>query len=89
MNIKPADRRILFGWVVFDFANSAYTTLVVTFVYSTYFVSAIAPDPVTGTAFWSRGVTLTALCVAFFSPMLGALADQGGLRKPFLFCPPP
>ncbi len=85
MNIKPADRRILFGWVVFDFANSAYTTLVVTFVYSTYFVSAIAPDPVTGTAFWSRGVTLTALCVAFFSPMLGALADQGGLRKPFLF----
>lgn len=85
MNIKPADRRILFGWVVFDFANSAYTTLVVTFVYSTYFVSAIAPDPVTGTAFWSRGVTLTALCVAFFFPHAGGLADQGGLRKPFLF----
>lgn len=85
MITKPADRRTVFGWVVFDFANSAYTTLVVTFVYSTYFVSAIAPDPVTGTALWSRGVTLTALCVAFFSPILGALADQGGLRKPFLF----
>jgi UMF1 family MFS transporter len=85
MITKPADRRTVVGWVVFDFANSAYTTLVVTFVYSIYFVSAIAPDPVTGTALWSRGVTLTALCVAFFSPVLGALADQGGLRKPFLF----
>jgi UMF1 family MFS transporter len=85
MITEPANRRILFSWVVFDFANSAYTTLVVTFVYSTYFVSAIAPDPVTGTELWSRGVTLTALCVAFFSPILGALADQGGLRKSFLF----
>ena len=81
---KPADRRALFGWVMFDFANSAYTTLVVTFVYSTYFVSAIASDQVTGTALWSRGVTLTALCVAVLSPILGALADQGGLRKRFL-----
>ncbi|MFN2435957.1 MAG: MFS transporter [Desulfotignum sp.] len=85
MITKPVGRRTVFGWVVFDFANSAYTTLVVTFVYSTYFVSTIAPDPVTGTALWSRGVTLTALCVAFLSPVLGALADQGGLRKPFLF----
>jgi UMF1 family MFS transporter len=83
--IKPANRRILFSWVMFDFANSAYTTLVVTFVYSTYFVSTIAPDPVTGTALWSRGVTVTALCVAFLSPVLGALADQGGFRKSFLF----
>jgi len=83
--IKPANRRILFCWVMFDFANSAYTTLVVTFVYSTYFVSTIAPDPVTGTALWSRGVTVTALCVAFLSPVLGALADQGGFRKSFLF----
>jgi UMF1 family MFS transporter len=85
MITKPVGRSTVFGWVVFDFANSAYTTLVVTFVYSTYFVSTIAPDPVTGTALWSRGVTLTALCVAFLSPVLGALADQGGLRKPFLF----
>jgi MFS transporter, UMF1 family len=82
---SPADKRTVFSWVVFDFANSAYTTLVVTFIYGTYFVSAIAPDPVSGTALWSRGVTLTALCVAFLSPILGALADQGGLRKQFLF----
>lgn len=82
---SPADTRTVLSWVMFDFANSAYTTLVVTFVYSTYFVSAIVLDPVTGTALWSRGVTLTAFCVAFFSPVLGALADQGGLRKQLLF----
>lgn len=70
---------------MFDFANSAYTTLVLTFIYGTYFVKAVAPDEISGTALWSRGVTLTALCVAFLSPVLGAVADQGGLRKKFLF----
>ncbi len=85
MITAPADKRTVFGWILFDFANSAYTTLVVTFIYGTYFVSAIAPDAVAGTALWSRGITLTALCVAFLSPVLGALADQGGLRKQFLF----
>ncbi len=85
MITAPADKRTVFGWVLFDFANSAYTTLVVTFIYGTYFVSAIAPDKVAGTALWSRGITMTALCVAFLSPILGALADQGGLRKRFLF----
>jgi UMF1 family MFS transporter len=84
-NTDKADKKFLFGWVMYDFANSAYTTLVVTFIYGTYFVSAIAPDKIVGTALWSRGVTLTAICVAILSPILGALADQGGLRKKFLF----
>jgi len=84
-NTGRADKKFIFGWVMYDFANSAYTTLVVTFIYATYFVSAIAPDKIMGTALWSRGVTLTAICVALLSPVLGALADQGGLRKKFLF----
>ncbi len=73
------------GWVMFDFANSAYTTLVVTFIYGTYFVKSIAPDEITGTALWSRGVTITALSVAVLSPVLGAAADQANLKKTFLF----
>lgn len=79
------DRKAVFGWILFDFANSAYTTLVVTFIYATYFVKAIAPDEITGTALWSRGVTITAICVALLSPVLGAMADKGNLRKKFLF----
>ena len=79
------DKKQIFGWVMYDFANSAYTTLIVTFIYSTYFVAALAPDKIYGTALWSRGVTLTALLTAFLSPILGALADQGQVRKTFLF----
>lgn len=82
---SQTDKKSIFGWVMYDFANSAYTTLVVTFIYGTYFVSAIAPDKIAGTALWSRGITITALCVALVSPLLGALADQGHLRKAFLF----
>ncbi len=81
---QQTDKKTIFGWVMFDFANSAYTTLVVTFIYGTYFVKAIAPDEISGTALWSRGVTITAITVALLSPVLGAMADQSGLRKRFL-----
>ena len=79
------DRRTIGSWALFDFANSPFTTLVVTFIYSKYFAQAIAPDDITGTVLWSRGVTVSALVVAGLSPFLGALADRGGYRKRFLF----
>ncbi len=79
------NKKRVVGWVLFDFANSAYTTLIVTFIYATYFVKAIAPDEISGTALWSRGVTITAISVALLSPVLGAIADQGNFRKRFLF----
>lgn len=83
----PAGRdvpRVVWSWALYDFANSAFTTLVVTFIYATYFTRAMAPDEVTGTAWWSRGVALSAVLVAALSPLVGALADQGGGRKRFL-----
>lgn len=78
------DRRAVWSWALYDFANSAFTTLVVTFVYATYFTQAIAADEITGTALWTRGVTITAIAVAVLSPFLGAMADRGGLRKRYL-----
>jgi UMF1 family MFS transporter len=81
---STADRRTVWSWALFDFANSPFTTLVVTFVYGTYFTQAIASDPITGTARWSQAMTLTAVIVALCSPVLGALADRGGYRKPFV-----
>ena len=80
---QSARRRIL-AWCLFDFANSPYTTLVVTFVYSTYFIKTFAPNEVIGTAWWSRAVAVAALVVALVSPVMGALADRGGLRVRFL-----
>jgi UMF1 family MFS transporter len=76
--------RTVWSWALYDFADSPFTTLVVTFVYATYFTQAIAADPISGTALWSRAVTITALIVAFASPILGALADRGGYRKLFV-----
>jgi len=78
------DRRRIFAWCLFDWANSPYTTLVVTFIYSAYFAQTFAPDIIRGTAWWSRAVAAAGLAVALLSPALGALADRGGLRLRFL-----
>jgi len=81
---KRGDMRVIASWALFDFAVAPFSTLLVTFVYATYFTSAIASDPIHGTALWSRGISITALVVALCSPLLGALADRGGYRKLFL-----
>ena len=75
---------MIWSWAMFDWANSAFTTLVITFIYATYFTKAMAPDEVTGTAWWSRAVSLSAVLTALVSPLFGAAADRGGSRKKFL-----
>ncbi len=77
-------RRVAIAWAFYDWANSAFTTLVVTFVYGTYFTSAIAADEISGTGQWSRAVALSGILVALTSPLLGALADQGDGRRRYL-----
>jgi len=74
------ERRRILAWCLFDWANSPYTTLVVTFVYSAYFAQKFAPDVVTGTAWWSRGVAIAGIVVALLAPLLGAMADKSGRR---------
>ena len=77
-------RRTIFAWSMYDFANQPYTTLVITFIYSTFFTQVIAENEIVGTTLWSRAMTITALTVAFLSPIMGAIADKGGYRKLFL-----
>lgn len=77
--------RALVAWAFFDWANSAHPTLVTTFIFAAYFTKAVAPDPVTGTSLWGYAVSLSALAVAVLSPLLGAIADNSGRRKPWLF----
>lgn len=77
----------IFSWCLYDWANSAFSTVIVTFVFATYFTQAVAPDPITGTVLWARALSLSALTVAVLSPALGAVADKCGRRKPWLlFC---
>ncbi|MCG6954518.1 MAG: MFS transporter [Gemmatimonadetes bacterium] len=73
--------KIVWSWAFYDWANSAFTTLVVTFIYSYYFTQSIAPDGITGTAWWGRAVSISAVFVALLSPIAGAAADRGGTRK--------
>ena len=74
--------RSIGAWALYDFANSAFTTLIVTFIYATFFVKGIAADETTGAVLWAWGVVSpTAVAVALLSPVLGALADRTGTRK--------
>ena len=77
-------KKTVFVWSLYDFANSSFTTLIVTFIYAAYFTKAIAENEIIGTALWARAVSLTALFVAFVSPIMGAIADKSNLRKTFL-----
>ncbi len=81
---KAVQTRRIAAWALYDWANSAFTTIVVTFIYATYFTRGFAPDEVTGTAYWSRAVALSAIIIALLSPLLGAMADKGGRRRGFL-----
>ena len=71
-------------WASYDWANSAFPTCVVTFIYATYFTQAIAEDELSGTAAWSRAVAVSSILAALLSPLAGAMADRGGRRAEFL-----
>lgn len=77
-------RRDTVAWMLYDFGNSAFTTLVVTFIFSAWFTQRIASDPDRGTVLWSHAVNLSSLLVAFSAPLMGAMADASGRRRSFL-----
>ena len=79
--IQKDDKRQIWSWAMYDFANSAFTTLVVTFIYGTYFTQSIADNEILGTQYWSWAISITAIVVALLSPILGAIADNVGSRK--------
>jgi MFS transporter, UMF1 family len=73
--------KVLWSWAMYDWANSAFTTLVVTFIYSTYYGKAFWPTEEIGTAWWGRAVAASSIITALLSPIVGAMADRGGARK--------
>jgi len=77
-------KRTIFSWSIYDFANQPFTTIILTFVYSTFFVDFIAASSEEGAVIWGRAVTVSALIIAVISPVMGAIADNGGYRKLFL-----
>ncbi len=83
--ISAVKKRRIASWTLYDWANSAFTTIVVTFIYSAYFAASFAEDKVIGGAYWGYAVALSAVIIALLSPVVGAMADRGGRRRSFLF----
>ncbi len=79
-----AARRGRFAWCLYDWANSAFPTVIETFVFATFFARAVASDPEMGTAQWGLALGIAGGAVALVSPALGAIADRAGARKPWL-----
>lgn len=84
-NPKGVSKKELFGWVMFDFANSSFTTVIVTVVFSAYFVSHVVGDDVLGVKYWGIGLAVSNLIVILSGPVVGAISDFSGSKKKFLF----
>lgn len=74
----------LWAWTFYDWATQSFATVIQTFVFAAYFTNQLSPDPEQGTVRWSMTVGLTGLIVAICGPVLGAIADRAGRRKPWL-----
>ncbi|MGO4122825.1 MFS transporter [Inquilinus sp. YAF38] len=74
----------IFGWCLYDWAMSAFNTVIGTFVFSVYFTKGIVGDADHGAALWGVAVGSGGIVVALLSPVLGAVGDYGGRRKAWL-----
>jgi UMF1 family MFS transporter len=79
-----AGRRAIIAWCFYDWANSAWPTVVETFIIAAYFTQAVAVSPTAGTAQWGWALSIAGLVIAVFGPIFGAIADRSGPRKPWL-----
>ena len=66
----------IFNFALYDFANSAFTTIIITFIFATYFAKQIAPNPVLGQSYWGWTIGITGFLVAIIGPIIGSLADK-------------
>ncbi|MDH3402508.1 MAG: MFS transporter [Acidobacteriota bacterium] len=80
---KPAGRREIFAWAMFDFANSSYTTVIVTVAFGVFFTSAVAPAA-SADFLWGLALGVSNVLVLLTAPLIGAAADDSGRKKPFL-----
>ena len=70
--------------MLFDWAAQPFHTLIVTFIFAPYFTSTVAPNAIVGQSYWGYAVGIAGLFIALLSPILGALADTSGPRKPWI-----
>ncbi len=83
--MKAKDNKFrIFIWSLFDFANTSYSIVVVTFIYAVYFKDIVALGKPIGDLYWSIGISISMLISGIIAPILGAIADYSAGKKRFL-----
>ncbi|MFO7445907.1 MAG: MFS transporter [Ignavibacteriaceae bacterium] len=78
------EKKRIFTWTLFDFANTSFSIVVVTFLYAVYFKKVVAGGEAIGDLYWSIATSLAMIVTAIISPVLGAIADYAAGKKRFL-----
>ncbi len=78
------NKKEIFGWAMFDFANSAYTTNITTVIFSIYFINKVCEGESVGNFYWGLGGSFSNILIILTAPTLGAIADFSRCRKKFL-----
>lgn len=81
---EGVSRREVWSWAMFDFANSGYTTVVITAIFNAYFVSVVAQNQDWGTFAWTASLAVSYLLIILTAPALGAYADAYASKKRLL-----
>ena len=80
-DVRP---REVWGWMMFDFANSGYTTVVITAVFNAYFVAVVAGGAVWATFAWTAALSVSYALIVLTAPLIGAYADAHAAKKRLL-----
>lgn len=84
-NLAPdVSRREAWAWAMYDFANSGYTTIVITAIFNAYFVSVVAENAPWATLAWTLSLALSYALIMLAAPLLGAYADAYAAKKRLL-----
>lgn len=78
-------RKVALSWCLYDWANSVLATIIFTFVFAVYFSRSVAGDDVLGSTYWGYTIGISGIIIAIIGPILGAISDALGPRKPLLF----
>ena len=81
---QPVKKREIFGWCCFDFANSAFTTIVITVVGLPYFTAVVAGNDPRAAGWWGTTLALSQFCVLLLAPLVGVVADVHARKKHYL-----
>ena len=85
---EQADDRLftarVVNWCLYDWANSPYSAIVLSFVFAPYFLIEVAENELIGTVQWTWAMTVSSIAIGVLSPILGAFGDRGGGQRLWL-----